>query len=121
MAEGLTVLKGPCCLDRCDVFSVALPLDFPVPLVDSTLLSKVGRCLVSLALLFGVFRRALHVVLLCWTVRVPVLDCETVRGCTFSVAILEFLGCDRLKGIGLVHGLFFFAFPYRKIKKALRI
>lgn len=115
MGEVLNVLKGPCCPNRCDVFSVALPLDFPVPSVDSTLLSKVARCLVCFALLFGVFRCVLHVLLLCWTARVPVLDCETVRGCSFSVAILEFLGCDRVKDIGLVHGLFFFAFPCRKM------
>lgn len=114
-AEDFNVLKGPCCPANRDSFSVFFPFDFPVLLVESTMLSTAAGCLVCFALLFGVFWRAMHAFLLCWTARLLVLGCETGRHCSFSVAILEFLGCDRLKGIGLVHGFFFLAFPCRKM------
>lgn len=121
LAEVLCLLKGPYCPASWDAFSIVFPLGFPVLLVESTSLSKEAGCLVSFALLFGVFRRALHAFLLYWTAWVLVLDCETGRGCSFSVVILELLGCDRLKGIGLVHGFFFLAFPCRENDKVLRI
>lgn len=113
VAEVLNVLEGPDCPDSWDVLSVAFPWDFAEPLVESTLLFNAAGCLIGFA--FWVFRRALHPLLSGWTAWVPVLDSETVRGCWFSVATLELLGWDRLKGIGLVHGFFFLAFPCRKI------
>lgn len=108
-ADVFNSAEGTHCPGGWDVF----PWDFPAPLVESTLLSKVAGCLVSFELLFGVFRRSLHIFLVGCTARVAVLDCETVRSCSFSVATLELLGWDRLKGIGLVHGFFVLAFPCR--------
>lgn len=108
-AKVFNLAAGTHCPGGWDVF----PWDVPAPLVESTLLSKVAGCLVSFELLFGVFRRSLHIFLVGCTVRVAVLDCETIRSCSFSAATLELLGWDRLKGIGLVHGFFFFAFPCR--------
>lgn len=110
-AEVFNLAEGTHCPGGWDVF----PWDFPAPLVESTLLSKVAGCLVSFELLFGVFRRSLHIFLVGCTAWVAVLDCETVRSCSFSVVTLELLGWDRLKGIGLVHGFFFLAFPCRNM------
>lgn len=112
-AEVFNLVEGTHCPGGWDVF----PWDFPAPLVESTLLSKVAGCLVSFELLFGVFRRSLHIFLVGCTARVAVFDCETVRSCSFSVATFELFGWDRLKGIGLVHGFFFFAFPCRNTWK----
>ncbi len=114
-AEALNVLEGPDCPDSWDVLSAAFPLDVPEPLVESASLFNAAGCLIGFA--FWVFWRALHALLSGWTAWVPVLGCEAGRGCWFSVAILELLGCDRLKGIGLVHGFFFLAFPCREMMK----
>lgn len=107
------IVPAPDCPDLWDVSFNFFPLDFPVPMDESTLLFNKARCLAGFALMFWVFRWALCPSL-SWQ-KIPVLDWEEIKGCWFSVAILKLLGCDRLKGIGLVHGFFFLAFPCRSM------
>lgn len=100
-------LEGPHCPPVWGVF----PWDFPAPCVESKLSSDVAGGLDCFE--FGVFRRSLQMLLLWCGGRVAVLDRGTVWSGSSSAVTLELLGCDRLKGIGLVQGFFFLAFPYR--------
>lgn len=115
--EVLNLLEGPDCPDSWVVSSVAFPLNRPEAFVESILLFNVAARVVGFALMFWVFRRVLRTLLSGWTAQVPVLDCETVRGCWFSVATLELFDCDRLKGTCRVHGFLFLALPCRKMIK----
>lgn len=116
--EGLDVLRGPDCPDAWIVLSVFFPWDFSVPLVEPPVLLSTARCLEGFVFMLWAFRRALDILFSGWTALEPVCDC---KGCWFSLVVLELLGWDRLKGTGLVHGLFFLAFPCRKINDVLRM
>lgn len=106
-ADVLNFLEGPQCPAVWGVF----PWHFPAPCVESTLLSGEAGGLDCFE--FGVFRRSLHVFLLWCRGRVAVRDRVTDWSGFSSAAPLELLGCDRLKGIGLVQGFFFLALPWR--------
>lgn len=116
VVEGLNVLQGPDSPDVWIVLSVLFPWDFSVPLVEPPVLLTIVRCLEGFEFMLWVFRLALHILFSGWTTWVPVCDC---KGCWFSLAVLELLGCDRLKGTGLVHGFFFLAFPCSKTNYVL--
>lgn len=105
-AEDFNFLEGPQCPAVWGVF----PTDFPAPCVESTLLSDAAGGLDSFTV---PFRRSLFIFSLWCRGRLAVLDSEALWSGSSSVVTLELLGCDRLKGIGLVHGFFFLALPCR--------
>lgn len=120
VVEGLNVLQGPGCPDGWIVLSVFFTRDFSVPLVETVVLLTKAKCLEGFAFILWVFRLALHTIFSGRTAWVPVRDCDTFKGGWFSLAVLELLGWDRLKGTGLVQGFFFLAFPCSKINCLFR-